>query len=778
MGKLVVLKLDGDLENVGFRVTLTIEEEGDRPWIETSGSLPPDPELATHIQQHWQEQYRSLGAPYRIKPKKITYDGSVNERLSKCQESASKLRSRLTAWLDSESFRPLDKRLREELNREEAIRFLLRTEDRHLQKLPWHLWDFFERYPKAEIALSGIKSELPKTSTAATPTAKVRILAILGHSEGIDIDADRQLLENLPNAETVFLAEPNHKQINDQLWEQPWDIIFFAGHSETEGETGRIYINPTDSLTISELWYALKKAVERGLKLAIFNSCDGLGLARQLDDLHIPQMIVMRELVPDQVAQEFLKYFLTAFASGQSFYLAVREARERLQGLESKFPCATWLPVICQNPASVPPNWKDLLEPPPPPPPVLPWHGLQKLLLVSAVVTSLVMGVRSLGLLQSWELMAFDQLMQLRPVQNRDERLLVVEVTKEDIQRLGGEYPLSDLTMLRLLKKLDEHKPLAIGLDIYRDIPQGKGRADLVQYLQHKRVISPCAHSERKHPGVQPPAGISEKQLGFLDVVKDPDGTIRRHLLAVDPPDKSPCPADYALSSQLALRYLEAKGYSLKFPASDYWQLGPVGFEILKAHKGFYQQPEITRGHQILLNYRSYNSLEDIAKRVTLTEVLTNQVNPNLIKNRIILIGVTDPSLAKDDFNTPYNQEIRGLLLHAQMVSQLLSAVEERRPLLCFWPLWIDIVWVWVWSGAGGAIASRLQSKLRLGLAGGVLLIVLGGIGFVLLLTEGVLVPLVPSALALLTAGGKMVADKGASQLGKYIWLKNSGRYS
>ena len=65
-------------------------------------------------------------------------------------------------------------------------------------------------------------------------------------------------------------------------------------------------------------------------------------------------MIVMREPVPDRVAQEFLKYFLQAFARGDTLYLSVREARERLQGLENQFPCATWLPVICQNPAEEP----------------------------------------------------------------------------------------------------------------------------------------------------------------------------------------------------------------------------------------------------------------------------------------------------------------------------------------------------------------------------------------------------------------------------------------
>jgi hypothetical protein len=51
----------------------------------------------------------------------------------------------------------------------------------------------------------------------------------------------------------------------------------------------------------------------------------------------------MREPVPDQVAQAFLKYFLETFAVGESFYLAVREARERLQGWEDQFPCATWV---------------------------------------------------------------------------------------------------------------------------------------------------------------------------------------------------------------------------------------------------------------------------------------------------------------------------------------------------------------------------------------------------------------------------------------------------
>ena len=356
MGKLVVVKLDGDFEQQGFRVTLEIGLEGQRPDIEIEGQLPPAPELVTHLNQ-WQQNYRSLGLTTRIKPEEIIYGGSINH----CRQSAQQLQECFGTWLKSGPFREIDMRLREQLTQDEPIRVVIRTQDSQLRKLPWHLWDFFERYPKAELALSAKQFERPlQQPPQATRKEKVRILAILGHSANINIDADRQLLENLPNAQTVFLVEPQHEEINDQLWEQSWDIIFFAGHSQTEGETGRIYINSTESLTVNELWYALKKALKNNLKLAIFNSCDGLGLARQLDDLQIPQMIIMRDLVPDFVAQEFLKHFLGAFAGGKSLYLAAREARERLQGLESKFPCASWLPVICQNLAEVPPRWEDL----------------------------------------------------------------------------------------------------------------------------------------------------------------------------------------------------------------------------------------------------------------------------------------------------------------------------------------------------------------------------------------------------------------------------------
>ncbi|MGB3239861.1 MAG: CHAT domain-containing protein [Geitlerinemataceae cyanobacterium] len=376
MGKLVVLKLNGDFRS-GFQVALEMGEDGKLPDLKMDSALPPNPELADRSRQHWEDTYRHLGnSPrtghvyrhfdnfdnsYRIKRLKVSYGGHI-KRIRECRESAQQIEAGLNQWLKSESFQNIREEWRDFVRKHEEVRVLVQTKDSLIEKLPWHSWDLLKRdYQQAEIALgySEFKRREPRSPISKN---KVRVLAIFGTSEGIDIQTDRQLLEELGDrAEIEIFVEPQRKDINDRLWEQHWDIIFFAGHSETEGNEGRIYLNSDDSLTISELWYGLRKAVDKGLQLVIFNSCDGLGLARSLNDILIPQTIVMRERVPDLVAQEFLRYFLKAFSSGKSLYLSVREARERLQGLENDFPCATWLPVIYQNPAEVPLTWEEYL---------------------------------------------------------------------------------------------------------------------------------------------------------------------------------------------------------------------------------------------------------------------------------------------------------------------------------------------------------------------------------------------------------------------------------
>ncbi|MEG4249420.1 pentapeptide repeat-containing protein [Microcoleus sp. Pol10D4] len=357
---LVVLTLGfGDLEKGFPCVIAQIWTEIDRLPIQHPGELPPAPNISV-LYEEWQSIYHRLELSYRMK--KPQFQASNFSRKG-IDQIAVELEYSLNKWLNSEEFLPIDRILRERFKRSDEIQVIIQSQNIEVRRLPWHLWDFFKAYRKAEIALS-----LPfydRALKTAVTRDRIKILSILGSDREINLDEDKQSLTQF-DAETSFLVKPNRQELDAQLWdEKGWDILCFSGHSSSEidGSTGYISINDTDKLTITDLKNGLKTALDRGLQIAIFNSCDGLGLANQLAQLHIPQVIIFREPVPDIVAQEFLKNFLTAFTSGKSFYLAVREARERLQSLEDRFPCASWLPVICQNPAEVPPSWYSLQNP-------------------------------------------------------------------------------------------------------------------------------------------------------------------------------------------------------------------------------------------------------------------------------------------------------------------------------------------------------------------------------------------------------------------------------
>jgi len=370
MPKLVILKFDGGNFQKGFNVTLRIGDEDKPLSTEISGKLPPNP-LISENYQRWQSDFLDLDKCQRgrrgdsriIDPHQI---------VAQCQQSAKDFINNFKNWLNSpdKALQNLREKLCQQLgDPKQPIRIIIQTDDPWLKKFPWHEWDLFaDTYTQAEVALCPTEYEKPNAVQTTDKTA-VSILAILGNSEGINIKSDRQSLEKLGSngAAPTFLVEPKRTEVSDSLWDQNWDILFFAGHSSSQDEKGRIFINRTDSLTIEELKFGLRKAINHGLQLAILNSCDGLKLAEDLADLNIPQVIVMREPVPDRVAQDFLQFFLKAFTGGESLYVAVRHARERLHenGLDDEFPGASWLPVIYQNPTVIPPSWNQLKTPEP-----------------------------------------------------------------------------------------------------------------------------------------------------------------------------------------------------------------------------------------------------------------------------------------------------------------------------------------------------------------------------------------------------------------------------
>lgn len=351
--KVVRLQTIAGSPDRGFRVIVEIAHEGQQAFFQGTGEFPPIDTLLKPYST-WRQSYYSLGSSTWDWNSRILIGDQITNVSSSQDvfEAGIAFENAFQAWLEHRGVVNILDQIVDHISLHESVRVILKTDSRDLQRLPWHLWKLFERRSLAEFVLAA-----PYMQTAAEPLrSPLRILAVLGLCNQLNVTQDWQSLRaQLPDATIETLKNPTLAQLTTTLWEGPWDILFFAGHSASRKVGGEIYLGDT-AIPLERLQDALTGAVRRGLKLAIFNSCDGLGLAEDLAVAKVPNVIVMREPVPDDVAQDFLEYFLQAFGRGDSFHLAVRHARDRLKSHEEtqRYPQATWLPVIFQTPSARP----------------------------------------------------------------------------------------------------------------------------------------------------------------------------------------------------------------------------------------------------------------------------------------------------------------------------------------------------------------------------------------------------------------------------------------
>ena len=257
-------------------------------------------------------------------------------------------------------------------------------------------------------------------------------------------------------------------------------------------------------------------------------------------------------------------------------------------------------------------------------------------------------------------------------------------------------------------------------------------------------------------------------QVGFSDLETD-DGfplsrpVVRRQLLSYDnylDSSFSNCIAPYSFSMNLAVRFLQAQGVSpLDFTEDSNWRLGSVVAKRLATRTGAYQHLD-GESSKIMLNYRVNPKP---AQRASFSDVLNGRVSSNVVRDRIVLIGVTDEPVGNDYRETPYGK-LTGVWVHAHGVSQLLGAVLDGRPLICVLPQWgqwqwADMLWTWGWAVIGGLMAWRFRSFVALGTVGGAAALILHHICLIIL-SQGGWVPLIPPLLALVGTAGIILAFK------------------
>ena len=215
----------------------------------------------------------------------------------------------------------------------------------------------------------------PTTALYSRPsypqTSKIRILVIVGESDDISTDKDLEVIQQLEQdnpdtVEVISLLQPSPARLQAILEDpQGFHILVYVGHSrsDNDGNVGWLLLNQTDEISISNFKFALSRLVRKGLQLAIFNSCDGLGIAQQLAQIDMPRCIVMKEPVPDPVAVDFLQRFFHEFSTKRrSLLMAMRAARQGLEHFSPYYSEVTWLPTVCIKQNAEPLTWQLLLD--------------------------------------------------------------------------------------------------------------------------------------------------------------------------------------------------------------------------------------------------------------------------------------------------------------------------------------------------------------------------------------------------------------------------------
>ncbi len=382
------------------------------------------------------------------------------------------------------------------------------------------------------------------------------------------------------------------------------------------------------------------------------------------------------------------------------------------------------------------------------------WNPVTVILTTSLAVSGGVMGLASQGWLDGLEQRAYDQMVRLRhlgPALPPDDRVLIVTVTEDDLATLQ-EFPLTDDTVAKAIDTLQQYEPAAIGLDMFRAVPKPPGRSALLRSLQAENVVViRQLAGERGALAIPPPEGVAPSQISFNDVVVDPDGMIRRALMMAQHTTPEGSETLFAFSLQLALRYLATQGITPeRSPINpEYMQLGQATLLRLGPQAGGYGAAD-AQGYQIMLNYRDRFTP---GRQITLMQLLQEEFDPAWVRGHVVVIGVTAPSF-KDLFYTPFTparnaetHQMPGVVIHAQMVSQLLDAAMGDRPLLNVSQPWQDWAWCLLWALLGGMVAWHLRHPVMLSLSQGGLLVGCVATGYVIFLQWGWL-PVVAPAIA------------------------------
>lgn len=305
----------------------------------------------------------------------------------------------------------------------------------------------------------------------------------------------------------------------------------------------------------------------------------------------------------------------------------------------------------------------------------------RSVLIIAPSVAATVTAGQMLGVFNLLEWQVRDQFFRQRSTGEMAKSIVVVTIDEEDIQSVK-KWPIPDWSLAQLIEKIRAQKPRAIGLDLYRDLPEGEGHKQLVNVFES----TPNLIGVEKITGdrVAPPPALKKKdQVAIADLVLDGDRQVRRALLtSEDAKDQTVKPG---LATRVALKYLEAEGATLDSSDKNplQYKLGQTVYLPLKDQEAGYSDADVG-GYQILLNW---HGSEKAFHTVSMRDVLAGRVPADLMRDRMVFIGSIAAS-TNDFFGTPFSSSwfsaqdpTPGVVVHANIAYQLVNSVKQNNML-------------------------------------------------------------------------------------------------
>lgn len=485
MNEILIRLGSGSLET-GFP-SVNVELRGQKHNWEATTSLLAAPELK-NIYQEWLFLYRASLRRTEQRGVKFAATTPTNFSIQDIYQITHKLTTALNSWLNQGDFHAkIQAQLRTDLDDRDSISIGIITDDLLLWQLPWHRWDFFAAYDRCVEFFSKpqFKGNLQRK---LQPNGRVEILAIWGDAPDLGLENDLAAL-NQPRAKVRSYQPKSALEISNMLAQGQTSILFFGGHGETielglvgtQQTLGTIYLDKDTPISIDKIKSDLKQAIDRGLQIAIFNCCSGLGLAQAVADLNIPYLIVMRSQIPDKLAQQFCRDLLIRYSQGEPFTTAFQYARARLKPATDRHDeFESWLPMLFHNPNSDRVTWQQLCRSwwqfPLPQSVVAanqwltkPQHLPLAWLGISLLSTGMALGLKTIAPIQKLESLAIDRFQALQVSLNPAKtHVIIIDLQdREDGSETGsivanGESISSELQ----LQELSQISALAIGLDL------------------------------------------------------------------------------------------------------------------------------------------------------------------------------------------------------------------------------------------------------------------------------------------------------------------------